>query len=180
MERYIALLRGINVGGKRIIKMDDLKTVLSSIGLKNIITYIQSGNIIFDCPKSNIQVLEEKMKKEIFKSFGFEVPVIIRTHEEYIALTDRNPFFNAESDTSKLVITFLQQKPNAEDIRITEKLDFPPDKFQIKGKEVFIYCESKYHLTKISNSFFEKKLNTHATSRNWKTLNKILQMIKSK
>ncbi len=109
MERYIALLRGINVGGKRIIKMDDLKTVLSSIGLKNIITYIQSGNIIFDYPKCNIQVLEEKMEKE-----------------------------------------------------------------------VFIYCEGKYHLTKISNTFFEKNLKTPATSRNWKTVTKILDLAKGK
>ncbi|MDT0689150.1 DUF1697 domain-containing protein [Salegentibacter sp. F188] len=177
MNSKIAILRGINVGGKRKILMADLKNLCGELGITNVQTYIQSGNIIFRATDPSVD-LENKLETAISEKFGFEVPVIVRTSEELQELVDQNPFYSLTTDINKLHLTFLKEKPAQENIQQTESFDYKPDRFKIQNKDVFIYCEGKYHQSKLTNNFFEKKLKTGATTRNWKTVLKLLELSK--
>lgn len=178
MNKKIAILRGINVGGKRKLLMADLKTLCEDLGWQEVKTYIQSGNLIFKSSEKNPE-LEDRLEEAIASKFGYEVPVIVRDSEEVQKFNARNPFYNAEADISKLHLSFLKEKPSEENIMEIKQYDFEPDRFTVDQKEVFIYCEGKYHRTKISNNFLEKKLQVGATTRNWKTILKLIELSKS-
>ncbi len=178
METKIAILRGINVGGKRIILMSDLKSLCAELGLEEVRTYIQSGNIIFKSTVKNSD-LETKIEKSIKAKFGFDVPVIIRTSQELETAADKNPFYKPNSDINKLHLTLLKEKPATENIKQTEMYDYKPDKFVIDDKDIFIFCDGQYHQSKLTNNFFEKKLNVGATTRNWKTVLKLIELSKN-
>lgn len=178
MNKKIAILRGINVGGNRKILMKDLKSLCENLGWNNLKTYIQSGNLIFEANKPNPE-LELTLEKAIFDEYGFEVPVIIRTSLELQNSINKNPYYNEDSNLTQLHLTFLKVQPTHDNIEKTLSYDFEPDQFKIDEKEVFICCEGKYHKSKLSNSFFEKKLKTKATTRNWKTVLKLYELSKS-
>lgn len=171
----IAILRGINVGGKRKILMKDLKKLCEKLDWKKISTYIQSGNIIFHSSENNT-TLENKLEKAINDEFGFEVPVIIRTAEELQAILANNPFLEPETEKSKLHVTFLKHIPTTENQQKAETVQAGADQFSIKNNTIFLYCEGKYHQSKLSNTFFEKKLKVQATTRNWKTVEKLAEL----
>jgi uncharacterized protein (DUF1697 family) len=175
MRAKIAILRGINVGGKRKMLMADLKALCENLGWKEVRTYIQSGNIIFKSEAEN-QGLEQSLEKAILDEFGFDVPVIVRNVEEFQASIEKNPFYNQEADINKLHLTFLKEKPLEEDLKQIRVHSFEPDKFTIDNQDAFIYCEGKYHESKLTNNFFEKKLKVGATTRNWKTVLKLLEL----
>ncbi|MDT0645424.1 DUF1697 domain-containing protein [Zunongwangia sp. F260] len=177
MESKIAILRGINVGGKRKILMADLRNLCGELRMDNVKTYIQSGNIIFNSAGQN-SALENKLETAIKEKFGFEVPVIVMNSEELQELVEQNPFYNLTADINKLHLTFLKEEPAEENNQHAEAYDYKPDKFKIQDKEVFIYCEGKYHQSKLTNNFFEKKLKTGATTRNWKTVLKLVELCK--
>jgi uncharacterized protein (DUF1697 family) len=178
MKTYIAFLRGINVGGHRKILMADLKKLLITIGFENVTTYIQSGNVVFSANEiSSFQECEMKIEKQILEHFGFDVPVIIRSKEEIQNLLFSNPFLqDSTNNPERFFVTFLSDFPSVEQISLIEKFDFSPDKFKIGGKDIFLYCPGNYSDTKLSNKFFESKLEKKATSRNWKTVLKMLEI----
>ncbi|WZL87658.1 DUF1697 domain-containing protein [Salinimicrobium sp. 3283s] len=177
MNRKIAILRGINVGGKRKILMADLKALCEQLGLEQIETYIQSGNLLFNSQLKNSK-LEDLLEDAIQEKFGFEVPVIVRDSEELQTLIRKNPFYDKNTDINQLHLTFLKEKPSKENLEKTQTFNYDPDKFKIAEKEVFIFCEGKYHQTKLNNNFFEKKLKVGATTRNWKTILKLHELSK--
>jgi uncharacterized protein (DUF1697 family) len=172
MENKIGILRGINVGGKRKILMADLKSLCEKLGLNNVATYIQSGNLIFASGKQNSE-LESILEKGIKETFGFDVPVIVRSSKELDASIKNNPFYDENADINSLHLTFLKEKPTKENQEKALAFNCEPDKFKIEDKYVYILCQGKYHKTKLTNNFFEKKLNTGATTRNWKTVLKL-------
>ncbi|MPQ48255.1 DUF1697 domain-containing protein [Marinifilum sp. N1E240] len=175
MKRYISLLRGINVGGKRKILMADLKALYTEMGFKNCVSYIQSGNVIFETQEHSNQELAKSIQEAISKKYGFDVPVIVRTKDEWEQSIKANPY--AENcDTASLHLTFLSEVPNAELIKVAKDKDFSPDEFQIINHDVFLHIPGKYHQTKISNQFFEKNLKVSATTRNWKTVMKLWEL----
>ncbi len=176
MNKKIAILRGINVGGKRKILMADLRAMLEKMNFSNVKTYIQSGNVIFDAAETNNLKLSASIAKAITEQFGFEVPVIVRTSEEWAKSVGQNPFYNKGADIGQLHLTFLSEEPKPEEKEKTESYNYEPDKFVIQGKDVFIYCDGKYHKSKLGNNFFEKKLKVNATTRNWKTVLKLLEL----
>ena len=179
MNRRIAILRGTNVGGKRKILMADLKSMFEKMKFSNVSTYIQSGNVLFDLKKEvEKSELTEKIEKSIKKEFGFDVPVIVRTPKEIETAINQNPFYKDDTDIVHLHLTFLSETPTEENQEKTESYSYEPDKFEIKGKDVFIYCEGKYHQSKLTNNFFEKKLKVNATTRNWKTVLKLYELSK--
>jgi uncharacterized protein (DUF1697 family) len=179
MNRKIAILRGINVGGKRKILMADLKSMFEGMKLSNISTYIQSGNVIFDsAEKINDLELSKKIETAIDKIFGFSVPVVIRTPKEIEQAISHNPFYREGTEITNLHLTFLNEKPINENLQQAESYNAEPDKFVIKEKDIFIYCVGKYHKSKLTNNFFEKKLKVSATTRNWKTVLKLLELSK--
>ncbi len=178
MSIKIAILRGINVGGKRKILMNDLKSLCEIVGLQNVKTYIQSGNLIFKSNKQNAKI-EIDLEKGIAEKFGFDVPVIVRSKKELETVINTNPFLGENADSKQLHVTFLKEKPNHENIQHTLTYNCEPDKFKMGEKEVFIMCTGKYHASKLTNGFFEKKLNTGATTRNWKTVLKLYELSKN-
>lgn len=176
MTIYISILRGINVSGQKKIRMEDLKALYQELDFSEVITYIQSGNVIFKTSHNiSISGLSEKIEKAIEVKYHFHVPVIIRTADEMHQILSSNPFLNeAGTDREKLHVTFLEEEPQSEDIDTIRKTEFSPDRFLIIGKEVYLYCPDGYGNTKLSNTFFEKKLHLKATTRNWKTVNNML------
>ncbi|MGK0364832.1 MAG: hypothetical protein ACI85O_001892 [Saprospiraceae bacterium] len=178
MTKKIALLRGINVGGKRKVLMADLRQLLEGNGFTDVKTYIQSGNVIFTL-KEELDNLEiaKKIETVISDNYEFDVPVVVRTAEEWERAIKDSPFYEADmEDISQLHLTFLKEKPTDENQEKTETYDYPPDKFIIKNTEIYILCLGKYHKTKLSNTFFEKKLKVSTTTRNWKTVLKLLEL----
>ncbi|PID99038.1 hypothetical protein CSA80_02890 [Candidatus Saccharibacteria bacterium] len=175
MGKRIAILRGINVGGKRKILMADLKSICEQLGWRNVQTYIQSGNIIFDSDQEGSD-LENKLEKAIINTYGFDVPVIVRTAGEIENSIRNNPFFSEDADVNQLHLTLLKEKPNKENIEKALTFNYEPDKFKIDDKDVFIFCAGKYHESKLTNNFFEKQLQVGATTRNWKTVLKLAEL----
>lgn len=178
MHAYISILRGINVSGQKKILMTDLKALYESLGFKDVLTYIQSGNVIFkaDSKKENTE-LAGAIEKAIFERYDFDVPVIVRTVEEIKQVIDTNPFVVDKAiDKEKLHVTFLSENPSHANLENTKTFHYPPDKFSIISKEVFLHCPINYGETKLSNKFFESKLKVSATTRNWKTVNKLYEM----
>lgn len=177
MQRKIGLLRGINVGGKRKILMADLKAMCEKMGLKNVNTYIQSGNLIFNSDRKNAE-LENALENAIAEEFGFEVPVTVRSEKELENSISNNPFFEKTTDLKRLHLTFLKKEPIRENLEKTLTYSYEPDLFKIEDKDVFIFCAGKYHESKLTNNFFEKQLNVGATTRNWKTILKLSELCK--
>lgn len=178
MAICISILRGINVSGQKQIRMKDLETVYLSLGFNKVLTYIQSGNVIFmSDDNTTVKELSEKIETAIFDRFGFAVPVIIRTLDEMKSALEANPFKNADrSVPEKIYLTFLDKKPHLADVEKLSHLSFLPDRFIIIEKEVYLNCAGGYGTTKLSNTFFENKLKVKATTRNWNTVNKLTEL----
>ncbi len=175
MNKKIAILRGINVGGKRKILMADLKVSCQKLGWENVESYIQSGNLIFNSNEEN-RALETSLEKSITENYGFDVPVIVRDATELKKAVEKNPFYKADLDISQLHLTFLKSQPSVEGLEKIRTYDFEPDKMSISGENIYIFCQGKYHKSKLTNNFFERHLKTRATTRNWKTTLKLLEL----
>jgi uncharacterized protein (DUF1697 family) len=141
MPTKIALLRGINVGGHRKILMSELKSMLASLGLTDIKTYIQSGNVIFKSNTDNLE-LEQVIGSKIQDRFGFAVPVLVRSSAEWQQTINENPF-QTDSDLDQLHVSFLKTVPDQENKQATEAHNYDPDQFKIIGKDIFIFCAGK-------------------------------------
>ena len=178
MQSYIAILRGINVSGKNKILMEDLRSLLSEMKLKDAKTYIQSGNIVFKSDgKLSNEKLATKIEAGIKKKFGFDVPVIVRSEKELQKAIAANPFLkDKKANPERMHITFLSAFPEKKLLGQLESFSSPPDQFHVDGMEVFLHCPVSYGETKLSNKFFESKLKVTATTRNWKTVNTLLEM----
>ncbi len=178
MATFLSILRGINVSGHKQIKMTDLKVLYESLGFKNVTTYIQSGNVIFE--NNSAKDLSKQIDKKIFEKYNFNVPIIIRTAKEMEAIVNENPFLKEKNiEIEKLHVTYLDKEPTQENLDKIKDLNYEPDRFYIIGKEIYLYCPGGYGNTKLSNTFFENKLKVIATTRNWKTTNEIFKIMKS-
>jgi uncharacterized protein (DUF1697 family) len=172
MPTYIAMLRGINVSGHKIIKMESLRASLAALGFGDVKTYIQSGNVIFKTEKTEPNALAKKIVKKISDDFGFDVPVLVRTAEELAAVLKANPLLKrAGVDESKLHVTFLAGVAPKDAATILQPLAAKSELFAVCGSEIFLHCPDGYGETKLSNSAIEKKVSVAATTRNWKTVN---------
>ena len=174
MPTNISMLRGINVSGQKIIKMEALKNLYASLNFKNVKTYIQSGNVIFECRETSPEILKKKIENKIKEKFGFDVVVFIRTKKELQKIIENNPFKNEDG----LYVTFLTSVPSFVPTEEINKIKSSSEKFVVSGKEIYFFCPNGYGKTKLSNNFFEKKLKVSATTRNWKTVNVLSGMWK--
>jgi len=183
MIRYIALLRGINVGGRNIIKMADLKRVLESIGLASVKTYIQSGNVLFKS-EGQEEPLRKEIEQEIEKIFGFHVTVVLRTAAEIEWIIQNCPFSNEEiidaeksSKVESLYVSLLTHVPSEEKIKLLNSYASEIDKYKIEGREVFLLLYNSVRNSKLANNL--KKLEVPGTVRNFKTMNKLNELAKA-
>ena len=180
--RCIAILRGINVGTGRKVPMADLRKLCESLGLQQVQSYIQSGNLVFELPNLEpIPELEARLQKAFSEAFGFEIPVLIRTAEEWTNSIAQNPFLKDENvDIDRLHLTCLKELPSPELLEKIKAFQYLPDRYEIIGRDVFIFCAAGYGTSKLVNSFFESKLKTSATTRNWKTVIQLNELVKQK
>ncbi|MBE5106570.1 DUF1697 domain-containing protein [Bacillus thuringiensis] len=171
MTIYIALLRGINVGGHKVIKMANLKRVFESIGLKQVKTYIQSGNIVFES-EEDINFLKGKIESEIKNEFDFDVPVMLRTNDEFINIIKKCPYeVYSLLEGESIHIAFLAN-PLSEDERkqlLMYKSEL--EDCYIDETVVYLFFKNSIRNSKLMNQF--QKLHTPATVRNWRTVNKL-------
>lgn len=182
MFRYIILLRGINVGTGRKVPMTDLKRLCENMGLQNVQTYIQSGNVVFELPQpETLSEFEVRLQQAFTETFGFDIPTLVRTSEEWAESIAQNPFLKEENvDFDRLHLTCLRELPSPELAEKIKTFQYLPDRYEIVGRDVFIFCAAGYGTSKLVNSFFESKLKVQATTRNWKTVMKLNEMINSK
>lgn len=179
MTAFMSLFRGINVGGHHQIKMADLKTMHESIGLKNVLSYIQSGNVVFTSDDTDQAQLQQQIETSFDKKFGFHVQVFVRTAVELEAIIEKNPFQNQHSKDPKWVaVMFLATHPDDSAQEDLLKSYIGPEEIFFIGKEMYIYYPDGVGRSKLTHSFIEKKLKTFGTARNWNTilqLQKLLQ-----
>jgi uncharacterized protein (DUF1697 family) len=177
MNTFISMLRGINVSGQKKIYMAELRSLYESLNLVNVETYVQSGNVVFDSTEQNASRLAELIEAQIEQSFGYSVSVFIRDTEDFQRIIDNNPFSNERNeDPAKLHVTFLYSSPAESRLSSLEIPSDGVDEFLVGDKEIFLFCPNGYGRTKLSNNFFERKLNMPATTRNWKTVNVLHKM----
>lgn len=177
MTTYVALLRGINVSGQKIIKMENLKAIFESLQFQNVKTYIQSGNVIFKTTEEKVDVLKERTESKLKEALGYEVTVMIRTLSELEAVIKQNPFAKSEDlEDGKLYVTFLSKVPTAETVDVLASYKNNVDDVCVLNREVYLLCRKGYGRTLFSNHFLETKLGVLATTRNWTTVNKIASM----
>ncbi len=177
MKKYIAILRGVNVSGHNIMPMKELKAAMEKTGFNSVATYIQSGNVVFEHTGTLESELADKLTALIKTTFGHNVPVLVRTVGYIQQVYEANPFFIREDvDAEKLHITFLGEEPAQQNIDAANTYSYPPDEFVVEGKAVYVYCPNGYGNTKLTNTFFENKLKVAATTRNLKTVAKLIEM----
>lgn len=178
MNSYVCILRGINVGGKRKMRMADLRQCLENLGFYNVSTYIQSGNVVFDGAKPiQIAELQNKIQQEIQNVFGFDVPVVVRNANEFQSIISNNPFLHKGTTAPEhLHVTFLGQPPSTFQANKLEDMKFPPDEFRLIGQQVYLYCAGKSSDSKLTNQLFERTLQVDATTRNWKTISQLAKL----
>lgn len=176
MTTHLALLRGINVSGHNMMKMDALKTMLENIGFQNVRTYLQSGNVFIDSEEDASKV-GFMIKQEIFKVFGHEVPVVVIAKDDLESCFSNNPFLKEkDADVKKLYVAFVStalKKENINDLKISQ---FKPDEASIDENRIFIKYAVGAGKTRFDQKYIEKKLNVTATIRNWNTVTNLLNM----
>ncbi|WP_290839384.1 DUF1697 domain-containing protein [Flavobacterium sp.] len=176
MKKYIALLRGINVSGHHVIKMEALRPALVELGLSNVSTYIQSGNILFESDDSPAK-LEMIIKNKIFQKFGFDVATFVLTPDELKTALADNPFAaKTPEDSVQPYVGFMSAIPDVTNVAVMKSQDFRGDEFHVIDKRIYLWYADSAGNTKLSNAVFEKKLNIKATSRNWKTIKKLIEL----
>lgn len=174
MQTHIALLGGINVGGHNKIRMVDLKLLFEELGFADVTTYIQSGNVIFSTGIEN--GLEKLISDAILSHFGFEVPVLVKSISEIETILISCPF--SEEKKSNSYFTLLNEAPSRNLMDEVRALNYPNEEFAITENCIYFFSEKGYNEVKCNNNFFEKKLKVAATTRNYRTLSKLLELRK--
>jgi uncharacterized protein (DUF1697 family) len=179
MATLISLLRGINVGPNKTVPMKDLVSLYESFGLKNVRTYLRSGNVLFDDPGSEPGKLSGWLEEQISRRAGFPVKVIMRDDNDLREIIRNNPFMeNIPHDVTKLHVTFLSAVPPVAAVNEVNGINDPVDRVTVLGREAYLFCPEGYGRTRFSNTFLEKKLGVVATTRNWKTVITLAEMAK--
>ena len=177
MPVYVAMLRGINVGGHHLIKMDRLRASCEALGFKQVKTYIQSGNIVFTAANTSPGALSKKIEAEILAEFGFSINVICRTAGELERTISKNPFVSQPGiDTEKLHVAFLSDAPASSAIQKLSQLTLEPDLSRCLEREVHLYFPNGFSKSSLWKHPLDRVLSVQATTRNWKTVNTLHQM----
>ena len=171
---YIALLRGINVGGHKIVKMDQLRKALEALKFEDVKTYVQSGNIVFKAHTQPAETLVRKIEEKVLRQFGFPVPVIVRSSKQIGDVIKKNRF--PEIETSKLYVSFLSGVPESAAVKRLDASKVAPDQFFCCGQEIYLYLPNGFSGAKLSVNAFEKALSVSATTRNWNTVTRLYEM----
>jgi uncharacterized protein (DUF1697 family) len=174
---YLALLRGINVGGKNKLPKKDLKELFVAAGCDNVRTYIQSGNVVFEATAAVAARLPDQMATLIQERFGLRSPVVVRTAAELAGVVAGNPFLKAGAPEDELHVYFLAAEPSASRIETLDPARSPGDEFVVRGREVYLRLPNGMARTKLTNDYIDRRLATTSTARNWRTVTKLYEMM---
>jgi uncharacterized protein (DUF1697 family) len=170
VSKHVALLRGINVGGKSTVSMAKLKTTFEALGFDDVATYINSGNVVFQGSKPSAATIEKRIEKD----FGRNVSVLLRTPRQLEAIAKGNPWPKAEP--KRLHVYFLSGKPTAKAIGALDPDRSPPGEFKVAGREVYLHTPDGIGRSKLTIDYFERTLGVRATARNWNTVTKLIEL----
>jgi uncharacterized protein (DUF1697 family) len=174
---YLALLRGINVGGKNKLPMNELTGIFAGAGCADVRTYIQSGNVLFKATAKLAAELPDRIAARIAEQFGYRTPVVLRTTAELADVVAGNPFLKQGGDKDLLHVLFLSSLPSQELISSLDPGRSPPDAFLVKGREVYLQLPNGVARSKLTNAYFDSKLKTNSTGRNWRTVTTLLELM---
>jgi uncharacterized protein (DUF1697 family) len=173
---WVALLRGINVGGKNLLPMTDLARLFEAAGCAGVRTYIQSGNVLFTASRARAETLPGLIASGIAERFGHRVPVLLRTAAELGETIRQNPFLEAGAAEDWLHVMFLAKQPDAGRVATLDALRSPPDAFAVRGREIYLHCPNGMAKTKLTNAYFDSRLVTVSTARNWRTVRRLFEL----
>jgi uncharacterized protein (DUF1697 family) len=176
MTRYVALLRGVNVGTTRL-AMADLRRIVTDLGHEDVKTYLQSGNVAFDSTVRDAEKLASGIERALADELALTVPVLVRSGRELAAVAGGNPYADREDDPTRLLVAFLATPPKKSTV---DALTVPGGEnvsFTVTGREVFLhFVDGGYGRSKFTNAYLEKKLGVVSTSRNWKSVRALAEM----
>ncbi|MCM0678765.1 DUF1697 domain-containing protein [Micromonospora phytophila] len=176
MSRYVALLRGVNVGAAKV-GMADLRRLVTDLGHDDVKTYLQSGNVVFGSTVRDAEELARGIERAITDELGLRVPVLVRSGREMAAVADGNPYADREDDPTRLLVAFLATAPAKSTV---DALMVPGGEnvaFTVTGREVYLhYPDGGYGRSKFTNAYLEKKLGVVATTRNWRSVRALAEL----
>lgn len=165
------------MSGQKKIRMVDLREHLAELDFNNIQTYVQSGNVIFETQETDPLQLASDIKQKILEKYGFDVPVLVKKPAELETVLVNNPFAKqTNDDTTKLYVVFLSESPDPSRLEKLQQVDYSPEEFRLLDTDLYLLVPNGYGRAKMNNNFFEQKLKVPATTRNWKTVNTLLEL----
>lgn len=176
-DMHLALLRGINVGGKNLLPMKDLRDLFAEAGCHDVRTYIQSGNVIFRADPAVVVPLPGVIATRIAERYGHRVPVVLRTAAEIGDVIRHNPFITQGAAEETLHVLFLAERPDVRRVAALDPDRSPPDAFVVRGREVYLQLPNGAGRTRLTNDYFDARLATASTGRNWRTVTRLFAMM---
>ncbi|HEY6628352.1 MAG TPA: DUF1697 domain-containing protein [Acidimicrobiia bacterium] len=173
----VALLRGINVGGRARLPMTELRSTLVDLGLRDVETYLQSGNVVLESGDRAVTGLAGRIELAIAETFGLQIRVILREREDLVAVARSHPFLDTEADPSRIHVVFLEVVPEADKVAALDPNRSPSDQFEVIGREIYLRYPNGQGRSKLSLDYFERVLGIAGTARNWNTVTKLLEML---
>jgi len=174
MPTLVALLRGINVGGRKRVAMAPLRETVEELGFSRVSTYIQSGNIVCEATPGRAATAETVLHDGIREAFGIDVVVITRSAPEMATIVSANPFLSSGADPKHLGVVFFQDTPTVEPVFEPEA--HSPDEFTVRGREILLHYPNGFGKASLTHSFLEKQYQVPATIRNWNTVTKLAEL----
>jgi uncharacterized protein (DUF1697 family) len=174
---YLGLLRGVNVGGKNKLPMKDLAAMFVGAGCTDVRTFIQSGNVVFKASSSLAGKIAKQIADEINARFGYSTPLVIRTTEQLRDALANNPFFEQGAGEDEVHLLFLADLPKPSQVAALDPERSPGDRFAVRGRDVYLWVSNHLAKTKLTNAYFDSKLATVSTARNWRTSTKLLELM---
>lgn len=179
MPGYVALLRGINVGGRNKVPMRELASLVTATGGDDVQTYLQSGNVIFDVGADLAGTISETIATSISERFGFRVPVLLRSTRQMAEVVRHNPLRGSgtDLDDEKLHVLFLAHRPDPVRVAALDPERSSGETFVVRGQEIYLHLPNGAARTKLTNAYFDAKLGLTTSQRNWRTVTKLLELM---
>jgi uncharacterized protein (DUF1697 family) len=173
--RYIALLRGVNLGKTARVSMPKLRELLTGLGYEGVGTYVASGNVVLTSRHKPAR-LERELRAQIAEGMGIDVPVLVRTRDQLAKVVALDPLGSYADDPARYMVSFLSAKPKASVLRELAPLDVEPGRFVVHGRELYAWHPEGVGRSKLGALLSEKRLGVVATARNWNTVTKLLEL----
>jgi uncharacterized protein (DUF1697 family) len=173
---HVALLRGINLGARNKLPMRNLVGMFQDAGCDDVRSYIRSGNVVYRAKAPLARRIPALLRDELERRFGYDVPVVGRTAAEFRKCASAHPFAKRGVDPQVLLVAFLAERPSAAALRALDPDRSPGDEFRVRGREIYLYTPGGFARTKLSNAWFESRLSATSTIRNWRTVQKLVEL----